>query len=745
MRRPVCMVCLVFAMVVALCLYIRPLPSFDADKWDNTTVYLSGVVERIEYQNDTEKLYLKHVKEISFQRELASELSELSNVSCICYIEKADVRIGSVVTLTGTLRAFAQATNPGEFDYRAYCAVQEIYFSVENAEILERSASYDVIRDALFRIREEGVRILEANLGSKDAGVLAAMLLGERSGLTDADRWLFQQGGISHVLAISGLHISLIGMGIYRILEKMRLPYFVCMTGVICLMVLYGMMTGMSNSAYRAILMFVIKLNARRVGRTYDMLTALAISAVWILIENPRYVFHAGFQLSFGAIIGLGCVAPALENVFGKTDKKGWIHKLKQSMYGSVSVTMVTLPVLLYHYFEYSVYSVVLNLVVLPTVGAVVGSGVLLWLCGSVWRPGGQIFAAICAFILGGYRIGCAILNGLPGAMQIIGRPRGHQIWCYVIGILLLLGLSAHKVYREQREEVGKKHGRKYAGAGVLIVFVAVCCLVVPARSGVRITFLDVGQGDCACIQIHNGHGILIDSGSTSKGNVTEYQLVPFLKSQGIHTLDTVFLSHLDEDHISGVRGLLESGNSGIRIGQIVLSAYAPRDESWEEFVIAAERAGVPVGYIKQGVRYGNEELGITCLYPAEQGINGERNAQSMVLLLEYGDFRALFTGDIDAAGERELLDALPDYFSCDVLKVAHHGSRYSSTEEFLERIQPELAVISCAENSSYGHPHEETLERLREVGSVILTTPEAGAVMVEIRDDMKVRIFKYR
>jgi len=161
--------------------------------------------------------------------------------------------------------------------------------------------------------------------------------------------------------------------------------------------------------------------------------------------------------------------------------------------------------------------------------------------------------------------------------------------------------------------------------------------------------------------------------------------------------------------------------------------------------VIVAERAGVPVGYIKQGIRYGNEELGITCLYPAEQGISGERNAQSMVLLLEYGDFRALFTGDIDAAGERELLDALPDCFACDVLKVAHHGSRYSSTEEFLERIQPELAVISCAENSSYGHPHEETLERLREVGSVILTTPEAGAVMVEIRDDMRVRIFKYR
>ncbi len=745
MKRPVCMMCLVFAMTVAFYLYVRPLPSFDADQWDNTKVCLSGVVERIVYQNGAGRLYLKQVKSNSLEGELESELSELSNVSCICYIEEADVRIGSVVTLTGTLRALSQATNPGEFDYRAYCAVQEIYFVIEDAEICESSDSYDVLRDALFRIRAEGERILEANLESADAGVLAAMLLGERSELTEKDRVLFQQGGISHILAISGLHISLLGMGIYRILEKMRLPYVVCMICVISLMVLYGMMTGMSSSAYRAILMFMIKLNARRVGRTYDMLTALAVAAVWILIENPRYVFHAGFQLSFGAIIGLGCVAPALEIVFGKAGRKGWIHKLRQSVYGSMAVTIVTLPVVLYHYFEYSVYSILLNLLVLPTVGTVVGSGVCLLLFGGGWQLGGRMFAAVCAVMLGAYRIGCMLLGRLPGAVQIIGRPKGYQLFCYMVGVLLLIVLSMYKGYRERKTGITTKHRWKYVGAGVAIVSVSLLCLTVPVRSGLRMTFLDVGQGDCACIQMQNGHGILIDSGSTSKGKLTEYQLVPFLKSQGIHTLDAVFLSHLDEDHISGVMGLLKNSDSGIYVGQIVLSAYVPRDEAWEELILVADKADVPVVYIKQGTRYGNEELGITCLYPSEESVSGERNAQSMVLLLEYGEFQALFTGDMDAAGERELLNELPENFECEVLKVAHHGSRYSSTEAFLERIQPEVAMISCSENSIYGHPHEETLERLENVGAMVLTTPECGAVILEIGEEMRVRTVKYR
>ncbi len=721
---------------------IVPPPSFAADKWDNTEVCLSGVVERIEYRDSGDRLYLNHVNCDSSQGELSLELSEFSNVSCICDIEAADIRLGSVVTLTGTLRALSQATNPGEFDYRAYCAVQEIYFLVEDATISRSSEAYNVLGDALFRLREAGVTLLKKYLTKEDAGVLSAMLLGERAGLETADRQLFQQSGISHILAISGLHISLLGMGFYRILERMRLPYVINMMCVIMLMALYGVMTGMSSSACRAILMFAIKLNARRVGRTYDMLTALSVAAVCILIEQPRYVFHAGFRLSFGAVIGMGCVAPVLESVYGKGRRKGITGKVRRSLYGSLSVALVTLPILLYHYYEYSVYSVFLNLVILPTVGVVAGSGVCLLLCGGVWGFGARVLATVCTVMLWLYRAGSALLLELPGAVQIIGKPRVYQIVFYVAGMVLLLGLSVHK---ERRLRDRKKGIWKYRLAGVVVIGASILCLMMPIRRGMQLTFLDVGQGDGACIQVRNGHGILIDCGSMNRRGLTDYQLIPFLKSQGIHTLDAVFLSHLDEDHISGVVGLLESGESRIYIRQIVLSAYVPQDEAWEELVRLAGQAGVPIVYIKQGTGYVDEKLGITCLYPVVASVSEERNAQSMVLLLEYGEFQALFTGDMDAAGERALLNELPENFECEVLKVAHHGSRYSSMEEFLERINPKVAIISCSESNSYGHPHEETLERLQEEGALILTTPEYGAIIFEIGEDIRARTFKHR
>lgn len=744
MKRPLCYICLIFVITVALYRYVVPPPLFEADAFDGTQVILSGTVKRIEYRNGKRRLYLNQVSCDSSQIKLDSELDKFSEVSCICNLsevnhtdlysernEEVPVRIGSRVMVTGRLRSFSEATNPGQFDQRAYYAVQNLYFSVEEASLCKISADYDKLRDFLYRIRLAGSRKLDAYLSEEDAGILKAMLLGDRSGLSETDRLLFTQSGISHILAISGLHISLLGMGLYHLSRKIRLPHTPALLLVIGFMVLYGMMTGMSNSAYRAILMFAIRLNAGRVGRTYDMMTALAVAAVCLLLEQPGYVFYAGFQLSFGAVIGMGCIAPALENLFGKERGRGVVDKLRRSLCASFSVAIVTFPVLLYHYFEYSVYSILLNLVVLPTVGMVVGGGVLLLLCGSI-RILGRISAAICMGMLWLYRAGGRLLLMLPGAVQIIGRPNSRQLLVYVIGVLLFLALA---MYAERKRAAGQKYIWRYRLSGLLLLGISVLCLTVPIRRGIQITFLDVGQGDCICIQERNGHGLLIDCGSTDQSGLAKYRIIPFLKSQGIHTLDAVFLSHLDRDHISGVLELLQDETSGIRIGRIVLSELVPRDEAWENLKLLAERAGITLTYMRGADRYGNDRLCITCLYPEsqEKGETGmDRNALSMILLLEYDDFQAVFTGDADKSGELRALEKLPESFCCELLKVAHHGSRYSTDEAFLKALQPRLAVISCGINN-YGHPAPETLERLRSCDSEILITEEGGAVMLHV------------
>lgn len=219
MKRPLCYICLIFVITVALYRYVVPPPLFEADAFDGTQVILSGTVKQIEYRNGKRRLYLDQVSCDSLQKELGSELDRFSKVSCICNLsevyhtdpysdrkEAVSVRIGSRVMVAGRLRSFSEATNPGQFDQRAYYAVQKLYFSVEEASLCKISADYDRLRDFLYRIRLAGSRKLDAYLSEEDAGILRAMLLGDRSGLAETDRLLFTQSGISHILAISGVY-----------------------------------------------------------------------------------------------------------------------------------------------------------------------------------------------------------------------------------------------------------------------------------------------------------------------------------------------------------------------------------------------------------------------------------------------------------------------------------------------------------------------------------------------------------
>jgi len=634
-------------------------------------------------------------------------------------------------------------------------------------------------------------------------------------------------------------------MGLYRIFRKIRLPYAPAMILVIICMVLYGRMTGMSSSSGRAILMFAIRLNAKRVGRTYDMLTALAVAAVLLVIEQPLYVTYVGFQLSFGAIVGLGCLMPALEAVFGKyagnistnglaayrcmckkTVRK-IIGRMQGAVYGNLSVMLVTFPVLLYHYYEYSVYAILLNLMVLPTMGILVGAAAVLLGGGAVTgflsgiatslftKPGRKFLPAIvrillevtesmeytvsflCTGMLWLYRNGGKRLLMLPGAVRIIGKPHIWQIALYITAMLLFMILSAYAQFRQRSERSGTinckvpgvkthaiLHGIKEKSlvrmTGLVLLIAAVLCLTaVPKIHGLEITFLDVGQGDGICIQEKDGHGILIDCGSTDRRNVGQNVLIPFLKSKGIHTLDAVFLSHLDNDHINGIVQIMEQGD-GIRIHRIILSAYIPKDEAWKNLVDITELYGIQISYMRQEEGFGNEQLQFICIAPGDGSVtgyagngdgsvtevsgngdgsvtevsgNGDRNGNSLVLLMKYGNFQTVFTGDADAEEEEQALEIMTAFENwendrsnaCMLLKVSHHGSKTASGENFLKTLQPELAVISCGKNNSYGHPHTEVLERLTSVGVSYFCTKDYGAVTVSVTDNGKVTVSGYR
>ena len=723
MRRPVCLIGLAFVVIIRIYLYLCPLPVPDLEQADKSMVTLTGQVEKKEYRisNNQEVLvvYLKDVQVINPQLQISGVM---------CYMEAEEPNIGSYVQIRGKLRAFSKATNPGEFDAASYYQILNIQARIQNAVILKETQSYDRFREGLYKIRCYFSALLDACYGEKDASVMKAILLGEKSGLDEDIKMLYQLNGVIHILSISGLHISMIGMGLYKILHKCRCPMILNILFSIAFMYCYGVMTGMSISAVRAIMMFGFHIAAGLFGRTYDMLTAMAVSAITVLFRQPLYLYHSGFLFSFGAILAIGLFLPVLE------ENLLWKTKVEKVMSTGLAVSVITLPVYLCFYYEYPLYSLLLNLLIIPGTSVVVSGGLCTLTAAACYLPLGKFAALPAHIILAFYEICCTLTLKLPGSRNILGKPETWQIVMFAAIICVAVFCS-------------KKWSRLQFWMGILI---AMLCLTMRFQSGLQITVIDVGQGDGIYIADDRGGHYLIDGGSSSKSDVGTYQILPFLKEEGVDSLDAVFVTHMDSDHYNGIRTLIEDMNTnGIPIKNLFLPDIGEnsKSEAYIELAELAEKQGISVQYIHKGDILRHGKLKFTCLHP-EKGAEQETNESSIVLYLEYKAFTALFTGDLEGSGEEEVRQEL----ECDadlqgegitLLKVAHHGSRNSTGEAFLVTASPNVALISAGKDNSYGHPHEELLQRLTEAGSHIYVTAEGGAITVTYRDG-KVRVKQF-
>ena len=311
----------------------------------------------------------------------------------------------------------------------------------------------------------------------------------------------------------------------------------------------------------------------------------------------------------------------------------------------------------------------------------------------------------------------------LPAGLIRSGKPENWQIIVFYLGLLGILCLS-------------KKIPRV---AGIISAILLSGIFMIRPTGGVQMTMLDVGQGECIYIETENGHDYLYDGGSTSKNDTGTWQIIPFLKYEGVTRLELIFVSHCDKDHISGIPEILEYAAEGnLEVGGIVLAAGSPDDEMRSGLIYAAKKAGVAVYQMGMGDLIKDGECRFEAVYPDRENQGDDRNAASLVIRFVREDrngevFSALFTGDVEAEGEKKILRQIPE---TGILDVAHHGSETSSCADFLDRIKPDLALISCGENNSYGHPHEDVLYRFRERKIPVLVTAQAGAITVRQRGE---------
>lgn len=658
------------------------------------------------------------------------------------------ISCGNRVRVRGTCYSFDEPRAPGEFDYRTYYRSRKLTYRMFAVSVRIENRRTEVIGEFLRKVSLHASGNLWRVAGEQDAGILQAVLLGDRTELPGGVRTLYQENGIAHILALSGLHLSLVSLAVYGLLRRVGTGFGFSAVAAGIVLAGYAWMSGSSASVIRALVMTLCGFAASCLGRTYDRLSALGFAAFILMWDSPYLLTQAGVQLSFGAIVGLGLLERA-----GTSD----------ALHAGIGMHAMTVPLVLWHFFQFPLYGIFLNLLVVPFAGILVGSAVAGLALAEVSQGAGQFAAGGARLLLRWYEWCCRVFAKFPGSHLILGRPGVWQIGVYygaLAGILFFL--KKRKSFGRNRHE---RSGDEKSRAVVLILALVVFLLPLPHR-GLDVTFLDVGQGDGICIRADSSV-VLVDGGSSDEKNFGKNRLVPFLKSSGIRKIDAVIVSHGDADHMNGLLWLFQE-EMDLQVKRLILPRAGEQDPVYRTLTMLAEQRGCGVVWLERGDELRADSLRILCLYPDVQmqgeerrisdgaeadqtdAEKGDRNEQSLVLRVEYGKFAMLLTGDMSQAGEEALLkledakgrgdvscvspsgerepDGIHGIF---LLKLAHHGSRFSNSEEWLDALQPQMTVVSYGKKNRYGHPHTETIERLQTRGIRTLETGRDGSIFV--------------
>lgn len=731
-----------------------------------------GSVDQIQCYETSNAIVLKDVK---IQLETSNDIYNCKKA--IVYVSnETSIQYGNILSIQGSIYPLTRASNQGQFDQYLFYKAKDISIRAYATEIKVLDDKKDNIKQTLYEVKERFKISYETMLPKKEAGVLTAMLLGDKALLGEDIQETYQENGISHIISISGLHMSFFGLTIYHLLRKLKCRLVTATMVVFVLLILYGVLTNNSVSANRAIWMLILLLLATILGKTYDVLSALSFSALITLLQSPMQVFHVSFLLSYGAMIGIAVIYQVFRSC-GLISKKPILKGITEGLFLSISAQIITFPIITYFFYEFSSYSIVINLFVVPLLSILFPMAVLGGIISLISLPIANICIGSSYYILIFYEKLCTFAQQLPYHLYLFGQPSMFQMLFFYF-LVLVIGILSIKFQKKR----------------IALLFLLCPLLFFIRKSEFQITMLDVGQGECIVIQNENGNVYMIDGGSTDIKGVGEKRIIPYLKSLGVNRIKCAFLTHSDADHINGVieiltamEDVLESDIKGdikgnkssysgdIFIESICLPELSDYNDKYKEIVELSNSKGVEVRFYKNGEGMVDGRLKLLCLAPEEELDLSDTNSHSLVFWLRYGEFDALFTGDIDAAGElrvmknleelemvggvgkRETLgeieelekteglkkaetlekaeELLEDYLldkgGFELLKISHHGSKYSSNIEFLSYLAPVHSIISSGKYNTYGHPHKEAIDSLNEVSTSIHQTSLDGAITI--------------
>lgn len=749
--RVLCKVSLLIILIIALSAY-SPwdfMGLYDKALVANSTVHeqasavATGYVYHKEIKNNKVLYYVKDAS-------VTSRGKTISKTSFIFKSDSDEIPNFCKLNIKGKVKHFSMATNEGSFDMRKYYNSLGLYFELTDIKSYSYDAGFLKRLDIPFKLRKQIAYVYSRYLPAEEAGFLASVVVGEKGALDMSLKNLFQNVGIAHILAVSGLHVSVVCMGIYSILRKRGASFVFSSIVAGTISLAYGLLTGGSISSIRAIGMFLIFLGAQIFGESYDMLTALALLCDYLLLQEPLYIKNASFIFSFGAVLSIALFAIPINTVY--TDYcRTRLHSLKpkdrffvanapwyrrlleyfvNSLIFSFAMFVGMLPLVTQLFYQTPIFGVILNLLVLPLMPILLGIGLIAGLMGTVLFPVGGVLLVPCHFIIYYYEMISDIAYKMPYSTVIVGKRGVFAIISYYLTLALIT------IYVKKKD----KHSLILLKRKIFVILGGLLILsliwLIPSKGEFEIDVLDVGQGDGIYIDSGDGTKFFIDGGSTSSDAVGQYNMLPFLKYNGVRSIDYWFLTHMDLDHVSGVMELLEMGYD---IKNIVLSSEIPEGETLSKLKGLAKANGTKLVYMTQGTVCGTKHLSFTCVYPFEGMTSDDVNDLSLCLLMKYdknlddvADYLAFFGGDIAAAQEQAIAES-GYVHHVDLLKVSHHGSRYSSDSSFLQALSPDAAIISCSKKNRYGHPSYEAIKRIEEVTDDIYYTMNSGQIKITL------------
>ncbi len=656
-----------------------------------------------EYETVTRYQFILKVIETSPESSFVNGKVLVNTYSNISNPEKM---VGKNIKVIGKIELPTGKRNPNTFNYALYLKTEGI------SAIMEVDSASDIIilndasgiRGFLYEKKNDFLLMLENRVGTEEAGIIRALLFGDKNGIDEESLEKFQENGVIHILAVSGLHISMIYGFCVLVFGSVRKKS----TCVIIFMALisYGYLADFTPSVVRAIVMIGIHVFASIRFYRYDMLTATAFSGLIILFVNPLELFSLGFQLSFGATTLL-----SLFIELGKRrEKDRWIDAMAPVVFLQLSM----IPFVAYTFNYVSLISIIANIpiVFLASVGVPLGM-----ICFIASMLSYQLFAIISAFleVVGKAMIEVNEILYVEGitSITLVSPPLWAVIFFYLTTFLFFCEWG---LIRRVRKEYKKLVALM---VGFLLISFFIGNAMTDNYKDIKYVFVDVGQGDCIHIKSPSGKNILIDGGGSLNYDVGRKTVLPYLLKNGVGKIDLAIVSHLDTDHVGGIVSLAEEGV----IEKVAV--YEEVDKGNESYKKINENTEVI--YLSEGDKIDIEKgLNFKVLGPPAGSLSENENNNSLITMFDYEGERMLLTGDIDEDMEKILI-AEHDIKS-HILKIPHHGSKTGTSEPFVEKVNPRIAVIQVGENG-YGHPADRVIELCLKKGIIVYRNDEDGAI----------------